>query len=102
LLVGPRQYGELYYVGKVPWKSDGLLADCLAATHAGVNTNFYFDSDSGDMIGVEMQTSDDVDPCEIHFSDIRPVDGRRLPHRWTIRHGDDVFAELTITAWERN
>ena len=100
LVVGPRRFGELYYVGKLPWGEKSELADCLAATYAGVNTHFYFEPDSGDLIGVEMQTADDVDPCEIHFSDIRPVDGRHLPHRWTVRNGDEVFTELVVTAWE--
>jgi hypothetical protein len=100
LVVGPRRVGELHYVGKLPWRSDEELADCLAVTYAGVNTQFYFDPASGDLIGVEMQASDDVDPCEIRFSDIRPAGGRHLPHRWTVRHGDEVFVDLTITAWE--
>jgi hypothetical protein len=46
-----------------------------------------------------MQSSDDVDPCEIYFSDMRDVDGRRLPHTWTVRHGDEVFAELKVKSY---
>ena len=48
-----------------------------------------FRSGEGDLVGIEMQAADDEDPCEIYFSDFRPVDGRRLPHHWTIRHGDE-------------
>jgi hypothetical protein len=101
LVVGPRRFGEVYYVGKLPWKSDNEPADCLAATYAGVDARFYFDPASGDIIGVQMQASDDQDPCEISFSDTRDIDGRWLPHRWTVRHGDEVFADITISAWER-
>jgi hypothetical protein len=25
------------------------------------------------------------------------VDGRRLPHQWLIRHGDETFAEVKLT-----
>ena len=46
-----------------------------------------------------MQAADDEDPCEIYFSDIRDVDGRRLPHQWTIRRGDETFAELEIESY---
>jgi serine protease Do len=99
LLLGPRRFGEVHYVGKLPWNSEGELADCLGGTYAGVDTQFYFDSATGEMIGLEMRTSDDVDPCEIYFSDSRPVEGRSLPHRWIVRHGDEVFAELTLTSW---
>jgi hypothetical protein len=101
LLLGPRRFGELHYLGTLPWQSDSELADCLAGTYAGVEVHFYFDPAGGDMLGVTMQASDDQDPCEIYFSDQRSIDGRVLPHKWTIRHGDQVFAELSISAWER-
>jgi hypothetical protein len=47
-----------------------------------------------------MQAADDLDPCEIYFSDFRPLDGRRLPHRLVIRHGDEEFADLRISTYE--
>jgi hypothetical protein len=100
LLVGPRRFGEVYYLGSVPWNNDDQLADCLVGTYGDVEARFYFATDSGDLIGVEMQVSDDQDPCEVYFSDIRPFEGRALPHHWVVRHGDDVFAELTILSYD--
>jgi hypothetical protein len=100
LLFGPRRFGDVYYLGTVPWGGDEQLADCLVATHGGVETRFYFDPATADLAGIEMQASDDEDPCEIYFSDVREVDGRSLPHQWTIRHGDEVFAEVAITSYD--
>jgi serine protease Do len=100
LLLGPRKFGEVYYVGEMPWKSDDNLADCLVATHAGVEMRFYFDTKSSQLVGIEFFSSDEEDPCEITFSDVRPIDGRDLPHHWTIRLGDDTFAELNVTSYE--
>jgi serine protease Do len=100
LLVGPRKFGEVYYLGTMPWKSDDKLADCLVATTAGVEARFYFDAEKSNLIGLELYTSEDDDPCEIAFEDVRTVDGRSLPHRWTIRHGDDAFADLNVTSYE--
>jgi hypothetical protein len=99
LLLGPRRFGEVYYLGTLPWGESGAEADCLVGTYGGVETRFYFDPAGGDMVGLEMQTADDRDPCEIYFSDIRPVDGRRLPHHWLIRHGDQTYADLTIDSY---
>ncbi len=100
LLLGPRRFGEVYYLGTLPWTSDDELADCLVAIHGGVETKFYFNPTNGDLVGIETQLSDDVDPCEIVFDDIRSVDGRALPHHWVVRHGDEVFADMTVTTYD--
>jgi S1-C subfamily serine protease len=100
LLLGPRRFGEVSYLGTMPWPSDERLADCLSAIHGGVEVRFYFHPDQGDLLGLEMLASDDQDPCEIYFSDIREAHGRNLPHQWTVRHGDELFAELKIDAYD--
>jgi S1-C subfamily serine protease len=99
LLFGPRRFGEVYYLGTLPWPDDQKLADCLVATHGGVESRFFFNAESSDLVGIEMQSSDDEDPCEIYFSDFRESEGRSLPHRWLVRHGDEVFAELAISEY---
>jgi len=100
LLVGPKQFGEVVYFGQLPWPDDEHLQDCLVGIQGGVETRFYFDPVAGDFLGVEMQAAEDLDPCEIYFSDFREVGGRRLPHRWLIRHGDEVFADLRIATFD--
>jgi len=102
LLVGPRRFGDIYYLGTLPWGESGAQADCLVGIYGGVETRFYFDSESGNLVGIEMQTADDRDPCEIYFSDIRPLDGRNLPFRWLVRHGDQTYADLEIKSYEWN
>jgi hypothetical protein len=84
----------------MPWSSDAELSDCLLAVHGGVETRFYFNPAGGEMIGIEMQLSDEEDPCEIEFDDMRPVDGQALPHQWLVRHGDEVFVELAVTSYD--
>ncbi len=99
VLVGPRQFGDVYYLGTSPWPDEEHLADCLVGIHGGVESRFYFDPASGDLVGIALWLADDQDPCEIQFSDIRSVGGRRLPYHWVVRHGDEVFADLTITGY---
>jgi len=100
LLVGPSRFGETHYVGTLPWTSEVDLADCLAATYGGVATHFFFDPQSGHIVGIEMQAADDQDPCELYLSQFREINGRFMPHRWVIRRGDELFADLRITALE--
>ncbi|HEX3601966.1 MAG TPA: trypsin-like peptidase domain-containing protein [Lacipirellulaceae bacterium] len=100
LLLGPRKFGEVYYLGTMPWKSGDSLAACLVATTAGVEARFYFDTEKSNLIGIELYTTEEDDPCEITFDDIRPVDGRSLPRHWTVRLGTDTFADLNVTSYE--
>ena len=37
---------------------------------------------------MEMSPAEDVDPCELFFSDYQEVGGRLLPGRIEVRHGD--------------
>jgi S1-C subfamily serine protease len=100
LLVGPHRFGEVYYLGTMPWNSEDKLSDCLVGTTAGVESRFYFDPDHGECTGVELRIADDEDPCEIYFDDIRTVDGRSLPFHWTVHHGDDVFADIHVKSYD--
>jgi S1-C subfamily serine protease len=107
--VGPRKFGDIYYHGTMPWprnKNDfhaGVdhepLADCLVGNYGGAETRFYFDRETGDLVGIEFFAAEDFDPCEIYFGDIRGIDGARLPHRWEVRHGDEVYGVFEITAY---
>src|SRR3954463_7048991 len=62
LLVGPKRFGDVYYLGSMPWTSDSKLADCLVATTAGVETRFYFDAETNQCSGLELRIADDEDP----------------------------------------
>jgi hypothetical protein len=99
LIVGPDKFGDVLYLGTLPWDSEQKLADCLAGSFDGAENRFYFDVETGDLIGLEYFPSDDVDPCEVYFSQTRGEPGRRLPHRWEVRHGDDVYAVFEITRY---
>ena len=37
---------------------------------------------------MEMFSSDDSDPCELFFHEYEEVDGRQIPRRIQVRHGD--------------
>jgi hypothetical protein len=72
----------------------------LVGLHAGVECRFLFDPADGHLRAIEMFPEEHVDPCEIYFHDYRPVDGRRLPGRIEIRHGDDPYATLTLERFD--
>jgi serine protease Do len=97
---GLARFGEVYYLGQLPHGPDHLVEDCLVGLFEGMEVRFFFAERSGDLTGIELHSADDADPCEINFSEFRELNGRRLPHRWWVRSGDAVFAELVVDRWD--
>jgi hypothetical protein len=96
LVVGPDRFGEVSYLGTVPVAEREALCDALVGIYDVAETHFVFDVTTGEMVSLEAAAEPDVDPCEIRFEDYRDVKGRALPFRWTVRHGDDVFAVVEV------
>jgi S1-C subfamily serine protease len=97
---GLARFGEVYYLGQLPHGPDNLVENCLVGLYEGMDVRFFFAAQTGDLTGIELYSADDADPCEIFFSQFSEVEGRRVPHRWWIRCGDAVFAELVVDHWE--
>ncbi len=98
---GLGRYGEVYYLGQMPMCVQGPWTDCLVGIHAGLETHFYFDPESSDLVGITMFPGDETDPCEMQFTDFASVGHQHLPQTWRIRHGDHEFAQLRIHQWQR-
>jgi len=95
-LLGPQDYGEVYYLGTLPVAGFAEPLDVLVGLHAGVECRFLFDPAQGLLVGLEMFSSDDADPCEIALGDYHEVDGRWLPQSLAVRCGDELFATLKL------
>ncbi|MBC8875476.1 MAG: trypsin-like peptidase domain-containing protein [Planctomycetes bacterium] len=100
LTVGPKQYGEVYYLGTVPVLDREGLYDVLVATHDVVEARFLFDPESGHLVGIEMFSDSSVDPCEVYLEDYRDVGGRQVPHSFVVRKGENIFAEFKVETVE--
>lgn len=99
LVVGPEKFGATYYLGTVPVANAAQNHDVLIGTFGVSESWLVFDPTAGTLSAMEVFLDVDVDPCEILFADYRDVDGRALPHRITVRHGDRVFGEYEIKSY---
>ncbi|NUQ61107.1 MAG: trypsin-like peptidase domain-containing protein [Pirellulales bacterium] len=95
-VLGPDKFGDVSYLGTAPLVGHTGLFDVLVGLSGGVESRFYFDPAEGDLLAVEMFPADDVDPCEIYFSDFREVEGRKLPRRMEVRFGDEPFSAFQL------
>ncbi len=93
LITGPENFGEVYYLGTAPLEGHEKLFDVLAAAHADIECRLMFDPDTGQLAALEMYPEEDTDPCELYFSEYQEIEGRMLPTRIEVRHGED-FAQV--------
>jgi S1-C subfamily serine protease len=100
LSLGPEKFGEVYYLGTMPIATGEKQVDVLVGIYGGMETQFYFDPATGQMLGLEMFPADDMDPAEIYFGDYREVEGRSLPHRWEVRHAGSTYLVLNIDEYK--
>jgi S1-C subfamily serine protease len=74
-------------------------AEVIRTELTGVPAKWYFDKD-GNLLGFELTTDREEDPCEVYFSDYRKVDGRSLPYKIEVRYGDKQYAFLQVNEWK--
>lgn len=74
--------------------------EVLRTEHSGVSAKWYFSLKDQALLGFELYIDKDKDPCEVYLSDYKMVDGRSLPHKLTVLHGNDRFATLTVTNYQ--
>jgi S1-C subfamily serine protease len=75
-------------------------AEVLKTRHAAFDAKWYFSPKDQTLLGAEVITGDNEDPCEIYFSDYKKVEGRMLPYRMVIRSGDSHYGTFTIKKYE--
>jgi hypothetical protein len=91
LVGGPAKFGDLTYWGTAPLDGHEGLADVLDGTYRDVECRFFFGSADGQLAALEMLPQEDTDPCELYFSEYQEVEGRMLPRRIEVRHGDAIY-----------
>ena len=100
LVLGPEQFGEVHYQGTAPVEDHAGLCDVLIGTYAAVQSRFFFDPASGDLVKMELYLHAGEDPCELLFDKVEPLDGHRLPRRLEVRFGDRTYAAFTWSQFQ--
>ena len=101
LSVGPNAYGDVVYLGRAPVIERDRMAEVFVATYDVIESRFYFDVKTSELLLIEMYPDSEVDPCELHFLDYQTRrDGRSWPSEIRIQVGDSMFDAVTLNEFE--
>jgi serine protease Do len=93
---GPDRFGDVSYLGTMPFPGRNDWVDAVMGIHAGVECRFSFDPHTGLLVALEMFPEENSDPCEVRLFDYQPLNGRQLPRRMEVWFGDERFASFSI------
>ncbi len=98
LASGESVLGAQYY-GQLPWGDALSLYDCISLNHQGILADFYFDSSSGNLIGVELAPNRSTEPCLLQWSDFRLGARGNLPAQLHVRIGDEDWDVIQLQSF---
>jgi len=102
---GPAAVGRTIYRGTAPRDprtidpTGGDLVDVLETAAAGVEARFAVDAQGG-IVGIDLWTAADEDPCEIRFTGRRD-DDPTMPLRMDVHRGPEPFGTFVVERVER-
>ena len=89
---GPKGFSDVYYLGTLPLPAAGGIGRRARRPRiAASRCWFYFDPPTAGCWPWRCIADEHSDPCEIHFSDYREVDGRDLPGHIEVYGNGNVF-----------
>jgi serine protease Do len=77
-----------------------LDCEVLRTKHGSTESKWYFDPKTRVLLAGEFSINKEEDPCELYFSNYLAVDGKQLPHRIEVRHGDKKYGVLVVSSYE--
>ena len=97
---GPQSLGRTDYWGTAPLLGVEELCDVLHSTVAAVELQVASSPADGTVRGLELWPSSQDDPCEVRFLDHTSLNQIEMPHRFEVRHGNELFAIFQIRSIE--
>ena len=87
LVMGPEDYGDVYYFGSAPLEPNGPTYQILVGTHGTTEANFFFHSDSGQLAAIEVYPELVSDPCLLRLGDWRRDGDLNVPSSFKYSSG---------------
>jgi S1-C subfamily serine protease len=85
---------------KKAFKDVRVDAEVIHTEHAAIPVKWYFSTTDQRLIAFEVFVDKDEDPCEVYLSDYHMDDGKMLPHRFDIRHGNELYGSFSVAKYQ--
>ncbi|MCA9135796.1 MAG: trypsin-like peptidase domain-containing protein [Planctomycetales bacterium] len=95
LLLGPKEFGESYYLGTMPLGGERPLRDCMVGLYGEMEVRWLMHPESGLVECIEVFSDRDSDPAElwIHRDDDKISE-------LELRYGTNVALSIAIKDWQ--
>jgi len=80
--------------------SQRIETEVIVSRLGNFMVKWFFARADQKLAGFELRLEDNEDPCEVYFSDYRPVEGRMLPHRMQVIYGSGHYGTFTFTNFQ--
>ncbi len=102
--LGPKAYGDTYYLGTMPLLGELPLRDVLVGTAGDIETRFLLHPQSARLEAIECFATRDTDPAELIFRwpDAAPGDASATPLPLTValRFGTEPLVTFRVSSWD--
>ncbi len=85
---GPQAFTEFYYLGSEPLDGQGETVDVLVGGLAGAESHWFFSRQSGELIGYDFIRAENQDRCELRFTGVQDIVGKKFPKSIRVLHGN--------------
>jgi serine protease Do len=83
------------------WQEQRVDAEVVTTRLGVYQTKWFFSLIDQKLLGFELRLQEvNEDPCEVYFSDYRVVDGRMLPHQFSVYYQDVHYGTFSVKSYK--
>lgn len=97
--VGPKKFGESYYLGRMPLGGERPLRDCMVGIDGEMEVRWLSDPDSKNVEAMEVFADRDRDPAELWLEG-KSEEGR-FPGILDLRYGTESKLRVVVKSWKQ-
>lgn len=95
---GPKAFNDFYYLGSEPLDGQGETVDVLVASLSGAESHWFFSRQTGELLGYDFIRAENQDRCELRFTALQTIVGKKFPKTIRVQHADKVPTVFQIDA----